>query len=217
MTKFSLFIHHFLEMWTKRSPSRLLTSGRTTTRRSSSVMTRSKDSAFCKVRLQTPLQKAVGVHAQAEYGLLPWNVGCFLIVWYQPRRYNNRPSTGYRRGSNIVSDGFNVIVLHDPARNNVVHILHKTGNHLWTACHFGMQVIMSRDWTDIKQAVITKLSKIGYTFSALLLYDLILVDIANALVSCTGLFQIEYRVRFIDARLKDIVDDTLSSEYLPNW
>lgn len=78
-----------------------------------------------------------------------------------------------------------------------------------------MGLIVDQDGAEIEQIKVIKLSKIRNTCSALVHCHSTFIDIMKALLSYTGAFKLEYGVKFVGAPIKNIVDNTLSSEYLP--
>lgn len=74
---------------------------------------------------------------------------------------------------------------------------------------------MHLDRADIKQTEAIKFSKICNISSALLGPHPTFIDTMNALVSYPEVFHSQYRFKFVNACINDIVNETLSSEYLP--
>lgn len=92
----------------------------------------------------------------------------------------------------------------------------KTGEHIWSADQLHMNLIIHRDEASIKQAEACKLRKVCNTSSAMYWKDMSLFNTMKAFVNHNEAFQVRYSLRFVDLGIEYIVDDTMSSDYLPS-
>lgn len=106
------------------------------------------------------------------------------------------------------------MILVDHHRYTTVDISHKTYVHDCTADQLCFLFIMRQNGASINQAEAIKLSKFCNMSSVIVRKDLSLVKTIKAIFTCSGVFEFEYDVRIVDARIKDIVYNRLSSEYL---
>lgn len=59
-----------------------------------------------------------------------------------------------------------------------------------------------------------KVDKVAKTTSAIVWPDMSFIDLLTSMVSYAHAFRSEYQVRFLDARMNDIVEDMISSDFL---
>lgn len=79
-----------------------------------------------------------------------------------------------------------------------------------------MHLITCGDRAETRQAEDIKLSGIRNTSSNPVCRDSRLVEIMKEVFDYLSANDLEYGVKYVDVYIKDIVDDTLSSEYLPS-
>lgn len=75
-----------------------------------------------------------------------------------------------------------------------------------------MHFVLQGEVADITQAEANKLSRNRNSSSVLRHGDSALIDTMKALVNYAKAFDLEHRVKFMNAHISDIVDDTLSSK-----
>lgn len=114
-----------------------------------------------------------------------------------------------------MKNGLNPVILDEQLQDAAVDILHNTRQHLRTADHLCMLLIMCQDGADIKWVEAIWLRKtrktsfdLGHLYAAF-------VDNFKTLASYVRAFDLQYGVKFIHVLIKGIVDDTLMSKYLP--
>lgn len=92
-------------------------------------------------------------------------------------------------------------------------MLSQTAEHHWTADH-RMHLTRCREGDDITQSEGFKICRVcNKCYDVTRAYS-IFVETMDALVSKAGAFELEYRALLVGTRMKDVFDDTLSSEYL---
>lgn len=136
MTTFSISIRPCPKMWAKRSPFILLTSVTTTTRRSSSELTRSKfvnfpfrDVRECRCKELPESMRNRG-----------YDCSLGMITVFILRDINPACSTAYRIlhtkvRQKVMTDRLNLIMLDGQHRHAAGDILRKTWDQPWTAAH----------------------------------------------------------------------------------
>lgn len=146
---------------------------------------------------------------------LEWNDDRFLFAWCQPSSATGDLLLATEDGRRVVKYSVNLIILDGWCWHDTVGILRKTSEHPWTASHLRMHLIMRQDGSHPNQAQVINLSKICNTSPALVRRDSTFVETMKALINYARASDLEYSVSLVDARIKHIVHDTLSSEYLP--
>lgn len=164
------------ETMQKRSPTTIFTSFSTTTRRSSSVLTRKKASNSPYQTFESVMAKYVGVDGicwATTIGLEWWP---FLFGVMSAQQGLQQTVYWLHENQMVLSDGFNLPILDGRQRLAPVYNLHKNGEHLCTAGHLRRHLIIRRDRAYVKQAEAIKDSKIRDASSALVLRESRLVD-----------------------------------------
>lgn len=85
----------------------------------------------------------------------------------------------------------------------------------WTEEDLCLQRTIRRDGVKIKQVDAIKMSKMSNTTAAIIRMDRSSVDIRKDIISYVCAFQLQYGVKFMQARIKRIVDDMMPSNQLP--
>lgn len=122
-------------------------------------------------------------------------------------------------GQKVVKDGYSLVIPDCRHGHAAVDIFRKTGEHLWIDDQVQMRIIMHRVSSQrvrasIKQAGVSKLSKVHKKLLAIVWKDKLFVDKVKAVVNYMGGFKLEFGARFVDAYVKDTFPDKTSSEYL---
>lgn len=78
-----------------------------------------------------------------------------------------------------------------------------------------MHYLMQINEVKKKAAESVDLSQVSNMCTAIVRKDTLLVDTKKALVKYTGALKLQYSVQFLDARMEETVDDTVSANDLP--
>lgn len=115
----------------------------------------------------------------------------------------------------VVKSGLVLILLEAHHSWNAVHMTQEEGSYPWTDGHLGVNIIERRDGAVILQAEALLLSKVAITMTAIVRKEITFVDVMKALVTYGEGFSLQQKISFVNARIKDTVEDTMYSGFLP--
>lgn len=106
----------------------------------------------------------------------------------------------------VVRKGCFLLIMDGPHHRRSIEMVKEEGRFSWTDKRFCVLHVMCRNGVSIQHAEAMKLSKVINTLSTIARREKSLVDTMNALENYHGAFGLEYCLKFVDARKKDIVD-----------
>lgn len=95
---------------------------------------------------------------------------------------------------------------------SLIDILHEKEEHHWTSGHLCMSLIARQDGAPIAQTEAITFRKVNNISSALVEKDWPFEDAMKVLFIDAGPFELWYKVKYLDVRMEDIVDDSPSSD-----
>lgn len=143
-------------------------------------------------------------------GLVWWAVP-LMLTQLVPRQTSLRSTNDSQR---VVQEGLNLNLIDGQHSQAAGASLCNTGYHFQAVGSVCMNLIICQLWIDIKNFVTPNLSKPCITSSAPVCPSSALIDSMIAQFNYAEAFDLECRVKLVDARINDIADDSLSSKYL---
>lgn len=117
-------------------------------------------------------------------------------------------------GLKVVRSGFVPVFPKGHHRRNLMHMLQENAYHPGKDGYLFMNFVMHQERAVILQSEAFKLSKAADKSTAIMRKETTFVDLMNSSENCVGRFSLRYKPLFVDAGIKDVVQDTVSSGFL---
>lgn len=206
-------------MGNKSSLSLLTSVSKTTWAVFLGVLTTSKYLTFLYATLACAVAKSCRSPSasKATTRVFQWWKSSFRLVSEQRRLWQTLADhlLPTQDGRRVVKDCFNLIFLDGGLQYAGVYILEKSNENLWNAGHLTRHFVLHRNGAEINQAGTVKIRKVYNTASVMAHRNSTFVDTMKAQTSYSGAFSMKHKSKLVSGFINDILDNTMSSEYIP--